>query len=149
MSSEASMSAMIYGRRFGQLEAVLPRGCGRCGGTYFCAVVVARTGVVVEGLGIAWPLALAVTAARALDVFGEYGGGKRGRVEHGLLVETLRDAGSLRHGLVAGARPLPLELYVDSGLEVVEREVLPSVLDLDIGQSEAVLQRPGHLQIQD
>jgi len=150
MASEAGMSAMVYGRGLGQSEAVLPRGGGRGGCSHFDAVVVAGTGVLVEGLGIARPLALAVTAARAaagaLYVLGKYGCSKRGRVEHALLVKALRDARGLGHGLVARAGPLPLELNFDSRLEVVERQVLPSVLDLDIGQSEAVVQRPGHLQ---
>jgi hypothetical protein len=98
MSTKASMPAMIYRRGLGQLKAVLPRGCrsGRC--AYFGAVMVARTGVLVEGLGVAWPLVLAVTAARPLYplyVFGEYGCSERGGVEHGLLVKALRDARSL------------------------------------------------------
>jgi hypothetical protein len=62
------------------------------------------------------------------------------------MVEALGDARGIRHGFVAGARALTLELHIDNGLNGIETEALPAVLDLDVGQSEAVLQRAGHLQ---
>lgn len=62
------------------------------------------------------------------------------------MVEALGDARGIRHGFVAGARALTLELDVDNGLNGVETEALPTVLDLDVSQSQSVLQRPGHLQ---
>ena len=64
------------------------------------------------------------------------------------MVEALRDARGVRHGLVAGARALPLllEFHINDGLNGIQTEALPAILDLDVGQSEAVLQRPGHLQ---
>jgi hypothetical protein len=120
--------------------------------------MVAGTRVlVVEGLTVSWPLALAVTAARparparpaaeALDVFREYRGGKRRGVEMGMWVKALRDTGSFRGCLVAGARALPLELHFNSRFERVETEALPAMLDLHVGERKAVLQCPGHLQM--
>lgn len=77
---------------------------------------------------------------------GEDGGLERGRVEDAGLVEALRDARYIRHGFVAGARALPLALgAVEDRLNGVEAEALPAILHLDVGQSKAVLQRPGHL----
>jgi len=63
----------------------------------------------------------------------------------GMWIEALRDTGSFRGCLIAGARALPLELHVDSRFERVETEALPAMLDLYVGESEAVLQSPGHL----
>lgn len=62
------------------------------------------------------------------------------------MVETFRDARGVRHRFVAGARALTLELHIDDRLNGVQTEALPAIFDLDVGQSEAVLQRPGHLQ---
>jgi hypothetical protein len=61
------------------------------------------------------------------------------------MVEALGYARGLGHGFVAGAGALTLELHVDDRLNGVEAEALPAILDLDVGQSEAVLQRAGHL----
>ena len=61
-------------------------------------------------------------------------------------VEALRDARSFRGGFVARARAFPLEFDVDLRLKGIETEALPAVFDLDVGQSKAVLQCPGHLQ---
>ena len=150
-AAEASMSAVVDGRRLGQLEAVLPRGRG-CGGRPqdLVAGVVARGGLSAGGLVVPGPLVLAAAADRAgagsSNVVGEHGGGERRRVEDAGPVEVLGDAGGIRHGFVAGAGPLPLELDVDDGLNGIDAEALPAVLDLDIGQSQPVLQRPGHLQ---
>lgn len=133
------------------MEAVLPRlrRGGRC--PHFGTVVIASAGIVVEGSGVARPFRLAVVAvvagptARATYVIGKYGCGERGRVEASL-VEAFRHRRGVGHGVVAGAGPLPLELDVNPWLQVVEREVLPSMLDLHIGESETILQRAGHLQ---
>lgn len=150
-TAEASMPTMVYGRRLRQLEVVLPRlgRSSRC--PHFRAVVVAGAGVVVEGFGIARPFALAVMTviagptARPPNLLGKYRRCERGRVEHTVLIKAFRHRRSVGHGFVAGARALPLELDIHPGFEVIEREILPSMLDLDIGQSEAVLQRAGHL----
>lgn len=64
------------------------------------------------------------------------------------MVEALGYARGIRHGLVAGARALTLELHIDDRLNGIETEAFPPVLDLDVGQSEAVLQRAGHLDRQ-
>lgn len=151
-AAEASMSAVVYGRRLGQLEVVLPRlGCGGRGPN-LGAVVIAGAGIVREGVGIARPLALAVVAvvaratARAANLVGKYGSGERGRVEHTVLVEAFRYRRSGRHGLVAGTGALPFEFNVYPRLQVVERKVLPTVLDLDIGESQTVLQCARHLR---
>jgi hypothetical protein len=62
------------------------------------------------------------------------------------MVEALGYARSIRHGLVAGARALTLELHIDDGLNGIQTEALPPILDLDVGQSKAVLESAGHLQ---
>ena len=63
------------------------------------------------------------------------------------MVEALGDARGIRHCFVAGAGALSLaQLHIDDGLNGIQTEALPAILDLDVGQSEAVLQRAGHLQ---
>jgi hypothetical protein len=70
-----------------------------------------------------------------------------GGVEDAGLVEALGDAGYVRHGFVAGAGALALALdTVEDRLNGIQAETLPAVLHLDVGQSEAVLQRSSHLQ---
>jgi hypothetical protein len=61
------------------------------------------------------------------------------------VIEALGYARSIRHCFVAGARALTLELHIDDGLNVIQTEALPAVLDLDVCESEAVLQGAGHL----
>ena len=70
-----------------------------------------------------------------------------GGVEDAGLIEALGDAGYVRHGFVAGAGALALALdTVEDRLNGIQAETLPAVLHLDVGQSEAVLQRPSHLK---
>lgn len=61
LAAVTGMSAMVDGRGFGQLEAVLPRcgGAGRC--AYLDAGVVARCRVLA-GTAVTDPLGLAVAA---------------------------------------------------------------------------------------
>ena len=63
-----------------------------------------------------------------------------------MLVEALGDTRGIRHGFIARTRALTLELHIDDGLDGVQAEALPAILDLDVSQSKSVLQRPGHLQ---
>jgi hypothetical protein len=46
---------------------------------------------------------------------------------------------------MARARTLSLQLELDLGLDGVETEVFPTMLDLDIRKRESVLKRSGHL----
>lgn len=61
--------------------------------------------------------------------------------------EAIRYAGrGVREGAVARRRPLALQLQLNAWLDGLQRQSPPSILDLDAGKGEAVLQRSGHLQ---
>jgi hypothetical protein len=67
-------------------------------------------------------------------------------VEDAGLIEAFRDARYIRHGFVARAGAFALALNtVEDRFNGIQTEALPAVLHLDVGQSEAVLQRSSHL----
>lgn len=150
LTTKTCVPAMVYGRRLGQLEAVLPGGSSAGGCPHLDTGVVARCWVhcpVLTG-----PLVLKVTACAdgpadgSSDIVGEYGGLEWGGVEDAGLIEALGDARNIRHGFVAGAGALTFALSaVEDGFNGIQAEALPAVLHLDVGQGEAVLQRSGHL----
>ncbi len=90
-----------------------------------------------------------VEAAGAEHVVGEDGRGERGGVEEvgAERVEVVGGAGGgFRDGAgVARGGAAAFEGPLDFGFDRVQAEILPAVLDLDVGEREAVLQREGHL----
>lgn len=89
---------------------------------------------VFEGMSILRSFTLAMAASRTSNIVGEYWGGKGRGIEHSHGVESLRDTGGgIGHGFIARPRALPLELHFHFGLQSVEAETFPAMLDFDIG----------------
>lgn len=85
---------------------------------------------------ISGSLPAAIRGARSRKVVREHGHHQRRRVKSAVrmrVVMTFGDGGGIGEGAIAGTRSLALNFKLDFGFECLDAEILPALLDLDVG----------------